>query len=75
MNCGTYMFLIALKPPLQDSKCVVKSLRRTWRRQFCRDLDDILQTHILGGPGVQCKIWATTRGKGHLVCKFDLKRP
>ena len=61
MKYGTYMCLVVLKPPAQETEalnCVLESLSWTKLPQFCRDPDDILQTHILGGPGVQCKIRA-----------------
>ena len=64
IKCGTYMCLIGLKKPpphaaLGGSKCVMESLFGMSHHQFCRDPDDdILQTHIFGGPGVQCKICA-----------------
>ena len=64
IKCGTYMCLIGLKPPLQDKKkCVIESLSLTQCPQFFRDHDDILQTHILGGPeggakfGPNCSIF------------------
>ena len=57
MKYGTYMFLIALKPPppTPDSNCVLESLSRTYRPYFYRDPDDSLQAHIVRGLGVQCK--------------------
>ena len=50
------MFLIGLMPP-QDPKYVLESLFGTKRPQFYRDPDDILQTHILGGPESSAKFW------------------
>ena len=62
MKCETYMCLIGLNLPLQeeddDPKCVLKSLSQILHPQSYRDPIDILQTHTLGGPGVQCKISA-----------------
>ena len=60
MKCGPYMCLTQMKPsPPQeeeDPKCVLEYLCRIWRPHFYRHPNDNLQTHILGGLGVQCKI-------------------
>ena len=60
MKCGTYMCLIGVQPPPppEDPKCVLESWSGTQLPQFCRDPNDMSHTHILGGPGVQCKIKA-----------------
>ena len=58
MKCGTYMFFIVSEPLPLDPKCVFEILSRLQRTRCSRDRNDILQTHILSGPGVQCEISA-----------------
>ena len=62
MKCLTLyvfdLFEAAAAAVIVRSKMGSRIFVRDLASSIFRDPNDILKTHILGGPGVQCKTWA-----------------